>query len=281
MSKISQTLIKLEKHEFSWWGRLSTFKMIHLPQVLYVFRCLPIPIPLSFFKTLQSILSKFIWKGKKSRCAHHKLIRHRMWGGVGYIDFQDYFYSSVLTQLKEWFQSSPTTTWGLIESSYCVHTPTKLWLFGAQIGFKIPLHLPPTMRISISTWLKFLKSTENSVPRVRIVIPFSILWLVLDQVSLDQWESQCIVLIQDLYCGNEIKSFESIKSEYSIPQICHIQYKKIKRYLNNLKSNDLYICAYTWNFFNISSVENKRYFTLLQHTTGEEGLFVSNIFIKF
>lgn len=90
-TKLQTDLLQLGKHKLSWWGRLAAFKMIHLPQVLYLFRNLPIPIPTSYFKSLQALLSRFIWQGTKSRCTHSQLIKHRMQGGLGYIDFQDYF----------------------------------------------------------------------------------------------------------------------------------------------------------------------------------------------
>lgn len=95
-AKIQADLHNMAKHDFSWWGRLAAFKMIQLLQILYLFRTLPIPIPASFFKSLQDLLSRFFWNGKKSRCSHSKLIKHRMYVGVGYIDFQDYFLANNL-----------------------------------------------------------------------------------------------------------------------------------------------------------------------------------------
>lgn len=62
--------------------------MIHLPQLLYLFRTILIPIPQSFFKSLQTMLNKLIWQGNKPRCAHTKLIKHRLVRGSWYIDFR-------------------------------------------------------------------------------------------------------------------------------------------------------------------------------------------------
>lgn len=45
------------------------------------------------------MLKKFIWQGMKPRCAPAKLIKHRLVGGSGYIDLEDYYLASVLTQL--------------------------------------------------------------------------------------------------------------------------------------------------------------------------------------
>lgn len=150
-TKIQDDLCKTAKYEFSWWGRLAAFKIIHLPQILYLFTTLPIPIPSSFFKSLQTMLSRYVWNGKKSRCSHAKLIKQRMYGGVGYIGFQDYFSASILIQLKEWFLPSPTTIWGSIESTYSSYGPTHLWLFRAQPGAKIPSHLPLTRNMAESS----------------------------------------------------------------------------------------------------------------------------------
>lgn len=45
-----QDLNNLARFEFSWIGRLAAFKMLHLPQLLYLFRTLLIPIPPTYFK---------------------------------------------------------------------------------------------------------------------------------------------------------------------------------------------------------------------------------------
>lgn len=60
-------LQSLSKHTLSWSGRLAAFKMQILPQILYIFRTVPIPIPRQHFHTLQSILSRHLWDGKKSQ----------------------------------------------------------------------------------------------------------------------------------------------------------------------------------------------------------------------
>lgn len=78
-TKVQQDLT--QKHEFSWAGRLAAFKMTVLPQLLYLFRTLPILLPQSYFKSLQSSFNTYIWQGKTPRCAFHKLVKHRSAGG--------------------------------------------------------------------------------------------------------------------------------------------------------------------------------------------------------
>lgn len=92
-----------------------------------------------------------------------------MYGRVGYVDFQDYFSASILTQLKEWFLPTPIATWGNIESTYSTYGPTNLWLFGAQLGVRTPSYLPPTTIVSIKTWLRLLTSKNTNDPKDTLI----------------------------------------------------------------------------------------------------------------
>lgn len=92
--------------------------MLHLPQILYLFRTLPIPIPKYFFKSLQMLLNKCIWKGSKPRIAITlpPLLKHKSAGCAGTIDFADYYTASLLGQLTEWFHPCPAKIWNNIEN---------------------------------------------------------------------------------------------------------------------------------------------------------------------
>lgn len=49
LNSLSSKLHDIAKTEFLWSGRLAAFKMVILPQLIYLFRTLPIPIPNSYF----------------------------------------------------------------------------------------------------------------------------------------------------------------------------------------------------------------------------------------
>lgn len=72
----------------SWTGRLAAFKV--LPQILYIFSTVPIPVPKKILSNLQSSLFNFLWEGKKERCAFSKLSKTRGAGGAGIPVFTDY-----------------------------------------------------------------------------------------------------------------------------------------------------------------------------------------------
>lgn len=65
---VHNSLSHISNFELSWSGRLVAFKMKVLPQLLYMFRALPIVVPDSFFKSLQTIVNKFVWQNQKACC---------------------------------------------------------------------------------------------------------------------------------------------------------------------------------------------------------------------
>lgn len=74
IDKLTRETKRLSKVELSWSGHLASFKMLLLPQILY---------------------SKAL------------LIKHRLAGFMGLTDLYDFFWASMLTQLKNWFTPSP------------------------------------------------------------------------------------------------------------------------------------------------------------------------------
>lgn len=94
LDNLHKEIEKITKHALSWSGRLVAFKMIDLPQLLNLFRTLPIPVPISFFTTVQNLLGRTVWYNKKSITSQACLIKHRSVRGVGYICIKDYYIAS-------------------------------------------------------------------------------------------------------------------------------------------------------------------------------------------
>lgn len=67
LNTCKQDLQKISKQHLSWADRVAAFKMFTLPKLLYLYRALPIVIPDTFFKSLQSMLRSYMWSHKKPR----------------------------------------------------------------------------------------------------------------------------------------------------------------------------------------------------------------------
>lgn len=114
---LNSKLHNLVKIKLTWSGRLALFKLLLLPQPLYLFRTLPIPVPNTFFLKAQALPNCYLWKGKKAKCTFSKLILTRKAGGMGHVVIRDYHRAVILTQLKAWFPSTATTLWVELERS--------------------------------------------------------------------------------------------------------------------------------------------------------------------
>lgn len=64
MQKIKSSLTQWKPLPLSLIGRVNVVKMNILLKCMYLFQCLPLFIPKSFFSNLDSLTLDFIWNGK-------------------------------------------------------------------------------------------------------------------------------------------------------------------------------------------------------------------------
>lgn len=117
------TAIKLDLQKWtrlplSLAGRVHTVKMNILPRYLYLFQCLPIYLPHSFFNFTNSIISTFIWAGKRARANRFLLQRDRSLGGLGLPNLLGYYWAANAQKILLWF-TSPQNSWCQLEANSC------------------------------------------------------------------------------------------------------------------------------------------------------------------
>uniref|UniRef100_A0A8C5QKB6 Reverse transcriptase domain-containing protein n=1 Tax=Leptobrachium leishanense TaxID=445787 RepID=A0A8C5QKB6_9ANUR len=95
----------------SWLGRVSVLKMNVMPRLLYTLQALPILLPRTFFKELDSIFLAFIWPKGRPRVKIHLLRRPRLEGGLALPDAKLYFYAAQLTRMLDWMSETSDKLW--------------------------------------------------------------------------------------------------------------------------------------------------------------------------
>lgn len=248
---------QIAKHELSWTGRLAAFKMICLPQLLYYFRTIPIPLPTRFFRSLQTLFNRFLWNGKRPRCAHSKLTKHKLAGGMGSIDFEDYHLAAILAQLPGWFHPNPTTLWGQIEETSLIHPNLKTWLLSIPLGTVVPTYLSPTMKASAQAWSKLKASHTYTSVTPQTHIPLQVLHHLILDLPLTSWTKKGIQSLQDILHDNSIKPFPQLQSEFNLATTDYFTYLRIRHRLSTIILPNYTIHPKTWEYLTNTDTKTK------------------------
>uniref|UniRef100_A0A8C5MIE2 Reverse transcriptase domain-containing protein n=1 Tax=Leptobrachium leishanense TaxID=445787 RepID=A0A8C5MIE2_9ANUR len=99
----------------TWFGRLSVIKMNVLPRILYLLQTLPIFVPVTFFRTLQSLFIHYVWDGKRPRLRLTLLMAPRSQGGLALPHLRNYYSAVHLLRLVEWSTGLPEKRWIALE----------------------------------------------------------------------------------------------------------------------------------------------------------------------
>ncbi len=78
LKKVEDDLTRWRSLPISLMGRVASIKMMVLPRINYLFAMIPSKPPPDWFRSLDSSISKFLWKGKPPRISLKTLQRPRI-----------------------------------------------------------------------------------------------------------------------------------------------------------------------------------------------------------
>lgn len=225
----------LAKTELSWLGRLAAFKMQVLPHLLYLFRTLPIPLPNSYFNSLQTILNRYIWQGKKARCAFSRLIKHRRAGGVGHVHIQDDYFATVLAQLRNWLtpESEQITLWTEIEQTQITTGSLRDFLMTAHLKPSLDNKLSPTILVAIRAWTHLRNYPSWSGTQLPQKLPISAVSHIIPDINLKPWMEKGIHYIEDIIEDTSVKTFLILQKEHRLPKTEQYKYLQVTQLLKS------------------------------------------------
>ncbi len=98
-------------------GRIAIIKMNFLPRLLFLFSMIPLSPYKTFFKEINSIITKFIWNNKRPRIKLKTLQRSPAKGGLAFPNMQLYFWACRLRSIKTWLEVNSEIARRNIEAS--------------------------------------------------------------------------------------------------------------------------------------------------------------------
>uniref|UniRef100_A0AAY4CWH0 Reverse transcriptase n=1 Tax=Denticeps clupeoides TaxID=299321 RepID=A0AAY4CWH0_9TELE len=206
LSKVREDCERWSILNLSLTARVNTVKMNILPRFSYLFQCIPIFLPQSFFQKVDSVISEFIWNKKVPRLRKQYLQRPRKLGGLALPHFRFYYWASNIRILKYWLQSEPSDAqinWLAIEANSVKPTSLRALVHSAILSSTLPYTKNRIVRTTLRIWVQFkryfgLQTSSTYAPlAANHQFPPS---LVDDLFSM--WSKAGIHSFKDLYIDN-------------------------------------------------------------------------------
>lgn len=161
MAQTKQDLTTWSSSPISLIGRVNTITMMVLPRYLFLFQCLPIFIPNSFFKKIDAIITWFIWNGKQRRLRKDFLQKAKRDGGLALPNLKMYYWAANLYSICFWVHQASqgvVPVWVAMERDSC--EPVSL---SALISSSMPMsfsnfsRVNPVVANSLKVYAQFRK----------------------------------------------------------------------------------------------------------------------------
>lgn len=236
-------LLEQTKKDLSKWsplnltltGRINSVKMTVLPKFLYLFQCVPVFIPLSFFKSLDSIISSFIWNGKQPRLRKAFLQRPKDKGGMALPNFKFYYWAANIRCMLYWWHyhlNRNCPSWVTMESSACQQTSLSGFMGAALPAFG---HRPtnnPVVNNALRVWVQFRKTF--GFQKSSILSPIAVNHLFAPSMqdnTFQQWHGAGLHCFKDLFVENTFASFEQMSEKFGLPNSHFFRFLQVRHYV--------------------------------------------------
>ncbi|KAL2081000.1 hypothetical protein ACEWY4_022853 [Coilia grayii] len=216
--------------QVSMQGRISTIKMNILPRINFLFFMIPAAVPPKCISEMHSLISKFIWGGKRARIKLTTLQRSKLEGGLAVPNLHFYYHAFQIRSLQIWRRPDSQVPWRAIEADKV--KPHRLEdLLYTGIGLKnMHLKYGSIISNSLNAWRK----TEKELDITCLFHKTSPLWNNYRFQSggapfvFSPWSQKGVDVFGDLFDQKALRTFLDIKSVFSLPGTSYFLYLRLR-----------------------------------------------------
>lgn len=230
IEKVQTDLQRWSSLPLSIVGRIETIKMNILPRILFLFQTLPLFLPKSFFKALDTIISSYIWAGKSPRIQRASLQRPKRDGGFALPNMQLYYWAANIQKIKSWHHS-PDINWCVVEANSCISTSLSALIFAPISTRPSQYTNNPVVISSLKIWKQFRQHFGFNSPSVLTPICNNHLFLPssLDS-AFSNWKIKNLISFCDLYSDEIFGSFEYFVNKFALSNRDLFRYLQLRNF---------------------------------------------------
>uniref|UniRef100_A0A3Q3A4Q3 Reverse transcriptase domain-containing protein n=1 Tax=Kryptolebias marmoratus TaxID=37003 RepID=A0A3Q3A4Q3_KRYMA len=219
-------------------SRIESIRMNILPQLLYLFQCLPVRIPANQFLEWDRLIARYVWQGKKARIKFKTLQLKKEKGGMGLPCLQDYYHAAQLRPLVCLCSPSYTAAWKEIEGTAIRGIPIAALLSDHKLQEELQIPEDSISGSFLKPWQEIAK-----ICRIGEVSKF-LRWCAYDSDftpnKIDNrfktWVSKGLTNYYSFVHKGIFKSFEALQKDHGLEKEDFFRYLQVRHYFNkNLK----------------------------------------------
>lgn len=161
------------KADFQRWGslplsligRINVVKMNVLPKLLFLFQWLPIFLSKSFFTSIDSTISHFLWNGKTPRVRLKVLQSCKFNGGLSLPNFRVYYWATNISKTIFWLELV-NIPWCQLEIQSCPSSSLLAILAGVTSVNPSGFTNNPVVISTLKIWFQFRKHFKFLTPTI-------------------------------------------------------------------------------------------------------------------
>lgn len=217
LEKAKQDLDRWSLLPISLAGRKNSVKMTILPRLLFLFQTVPVFVPKTIFKNLDTCISSFIWNKNIPRIRKSYLERQKEVMGLALPIFLHYYWASNIHKVIYWisdFFQGTGLLWAEMEQFACNPVSLPSMLCAPLPLSKKSQTVNPIVNGSLRIWSQFRSHFKHKQALTLLPIVSNGLFPPsLVDSAFQIWFRKGLWCIRDLFQNNNFISFEHIVRE--------------------------------------------------------------------